>query len=1080
MKFDYNKEYVATELIDIFELPLYVRKGTWTSDFCFKILSVGESLYGETYKGGSLYQSNKKYRTGDRFYVCEESTPIFKVVESASESDLIVSDDFDVEFLDLTFSVGQGDSSMHSDFDESAVDNNDNEEIISAKSKEQFIDDEQVYEEENANLVQIENQIDVLYDKEWKRYLEYKEEIESFVVYDWEDRNRLLDIREIAEPCKRLAEEYLSFKPSPYFMRVDVDMNEKGIKTYFIGKKGLAEGINTIVYDWYNPIAYNARFTRNKKFKVASNNCTLYLRRQINIEDQKITYINTEFDSNIILIDGKVIDPFLLSVLRDKRRDYKLTDIIKTIQLNQSEIISKPINESFIVQGCAGSGKTMILLHRLSYLLHNYDNYGVEKYCILTPNEFFNLHIDDLSKDLGIDQISRFTVEQYYKELIERLTVDDFDSRLNGTKVTKVAKIKMPTGALTSEKLLDEQFLKEVYSDAFQAELKKIYGDIWDSFRASFREKSFSRLTEESKMEIPDISDDNFETYKKLKSYHANLKALATKIQKDMDAANKKRFRAVELLLDHERKIEDLLATVATLERDIKSKTSSMLTRIEKESEQLKQDEDAVNSEIEKLEADRTSATKELRNSFTAQEEAMSDMELIAVTYVANAETPLATYMKGVCGQEIADVEKLRLEYKNIPSYNFGKKVVVTQKIEEKLQQYQKKAIVLLGEYKDRMQSDMSSLTLRLQQIEEGLSACNMRREDIQAQQKQNDLHRSKIKGAELALMKENRIALLEPLPNDLTLEFIKDDLGKLVQFLKKIEESQKIVSSQKKEKKDNEKIIEECKKYNIDESFQAELADFWATLAPVDMKNIYDVLEEKIKQTYSKYGQKYRKNDNYRHKLYILLMICGFYYGSLRKVEKFINIDEAQDIAVTEYRVLMHILGQDCVLNLYGDVNQLVYAYKGVTGWNELDSRISSNLYFLNENYRNTIQITEYCNNEFGAEVVAIGLNGDEVDLLSLKDAIVEMQNKHKANPNSRKAIIYKKGNEQIAAEVAEMLSEAECAMDTVDNNKISIITVEMSKGLEFEHVVVITDGMTVNEKYISYTRALESLIVT
>ena len=51
---------------------------------------------------------------------------------------------------------------------------------------------------------------------------------------------------------------------------------------------------------------------------------------------------------------------------------------------------------------------------------------------------------------------------------------------------------------------------------------------------------------------------------------------------------------------------------------------------------------------------------------------------------------------------------------------------------------------------------------------------------------------------------------------------------------------------------------------------------------------------------------------------------------------------------------------------------------------------------------------------------------------------------------------------------------------MDAVDDNKISVITVEMAKGLEFEKVVVITDGMTINEKYISFTRALDKLSIT
>ena len=49
-------------------------------------------------------------------------------------------------------------------------------------------------------------------------------------------------------------------------------------------------------------------------------------------------------------LSGEVVDPFLIQVLRDKRRDYELTDIIKTIQSEQNNIMTLPMNKNFIVQ----------------------------------------------------------------------------------------------------------------------------------------------------------------------------------------------------------------------------------------------------------------------------------------------------------------------------------------------------------------------------------------------------------------------------------------------------------------------------------------------------------------------------------------------------------------------------------------------------------------------------------------------------------------------------------------------------------------------------------------------------------
>ena len=79
------------------------------------------------------------------------------------------------------------------------------------------------------------------------------------------------------------------------------------------------------------------------------------------------------------LYDKGTVDPFLMDILIKNRHIHKLTDIIKTIQSNQNSIIRQPLNSNLIVQGCAGSGKTMIMLHRLSYLKFN-NPYGPGEY----------------------------------------------------------------------------------------------------------------------------------------------------------------------------------------------------------------------------------------------------------------------------------------------------------------------------------------------------------------------------------------------------------------------------------------------------------------------------------------------------------------------------------------------------------------------------------------------------------------------------------------------------------------------------------------------------------------------------
>jgi DNA helicase IV len=47
------------------------------------------------------------------------------------------------------------------------------------------------------------------------------------------------------------------------------------------------------------------------------------------------------------------------------------------------------------------------------------------------------------------------------------------------------------------------------------------------------------------------------------------------------------------------------------------------------------------------------------------------------------------------------------------------------------------------------------------------------------------------------------------------------------------------------------------------------------------------------------------------------------------------------------------------------------------------------------------------------------------------------------------------------------------------LSKSKINVMTVYESKGLEFTSVAVIPDGMSQNERYIAYTRALQYLAV-
>ena len=105
-------------------------------------------------------------------------------------------------------------------------------------------------------------------------------------------------------------------------------------------------------------------------------------------------------------------------ILREKKNVSGFTDIVKTIQKKQNDIIRADINKNIICQGVAGSGKTAIIVHRLSNLLYNNPNIPAERYLFIAPNSNFKSELSNLNKKLKIDKIKLSTLYEYYIEKI--------------------------------------------------------------------------------------------------------------------------------------------------------------------------------------------------------------------------------------------------------------------------------------------------------------------------------------------------------------------------------------------------------------------------------------------------------------------------------------------------------------------------------------------------------------------------------------------------------------------------------------------------------------------------------------
>lgn len=286
-----------------------------------------------------------------------------------------------------------------------------------------------------------------------------------------ERENSFIHKRQKIDMNRQIEQEYKLIN-NPYFARMDYKINGNYTSMY-IGKKAYSTGDHDI-YDWRTPIGHTFYEKHKLLFTYNNNKYSLMLRRSFNIEYRTLIECSEEYDCDSEASSNNITDPFLYN----KKKENRLTDIIKTIQENQNKIITYPINKSFILQGCAGSGKTMVLLHRLSYIKFNNPNLNLETVKIITPSQDFNMHIDELSKDLELDNISILTVEEYYIYILKKYEVKHkqrFDlnekrkySMTENIRINKKTYYEQYKPLDVIEENLDKKFIKYIYSDEFR------------------------------------------------------------------------------------------------------------------------------------------------------------------------------------------------------------------------------------------------------------------------------------------------------------------------------------------------------------------------------------------------------------------------------------------------------------------------------------------------------------------------------------------------------------------------------------------------------------------------------------
>ena len=110
-------------------------------------------------------------------------------------------------------------------------------------------------------------------------------------------------------------------------------------------------------------------------------------------------------------------DPLLLAAL-DTDRTGALRDIVSTIHAAQYELIQAALDQVLVIEGGPGTGKTVVALHRVSWLLFNHrDRLRAADVLVVGPSAAFRRYIRDVLPDLGDADVVQRDIGQLAPEV---------------------------------------------------------------------------------------------------------------------------------------------------------------------------------------------------------------------------------------------------------------------------------------------------------------------------------------------------------------------------------------------------------------------------------------------------------------------------------------------------------------------------------------------------------------------------------------------------------------------------------------------------------------------------------------
>ena len=272
-------------------------------------------------------------------------------------------------------------------------------------------------------------------------------------------------------------EKLWSTRERPYFGRIDYVTRADGeAHSIYIGElhvnnddpRYVIVSRNAPIASLYYRPADGSYEVRNRAGTSRKIDASVELKRMLQIEDANLL----EFEDVLRLPPGHDVPQSTSSVMLDAKLSDastdQLPDAVQTIQPEQYEQIAAIQKPVLIVQGAAGSGKSLIGLHRVDFMLSSFSNIGnltrptADRVIMFGPSRAFLEFVSGLLPGLGVRNVRQTTVSSWLLgQLSSRATLSrgdrTFMDLMNNRRQLTTAEIAAHAfkGGLQMKRLLD-------------------------------------------------------------------------------------------------------------------------------------------------------------------------------------------------------------------------------------------------------------------------------------------------------------------------------------------------------------------------------------------------------------------------------------------------------------------------------------------------------------------------------------------------------------------------------------------------------------------------------------------------